>query len=97
MHNHRDIVNYLTAEGLEMMSHPSYSRDLVPYNFSLNDYTKSRLGDHTNQESIAQGVYKILNNISTKEFKKTFDKLLKRMDMRINQNDDNIEHLIKFN
>jgi hypothetical protein len=51
------------------MSHPSYSPDLAPCDFWLNDYIKSKLSDHTNEESLTQEVYGIVNNISVKDFR----------------------------
>ncbi|CAF1413611.1 unnamed protein product, partial [Rotaria sp. Silwood1] len=51
---HRDVVNYLTEEGIEIMPHPPHSPDLAPCDFWLNDYIKRNLGDHTNEESLAQ-------------------------------------------
>jgi hypothetical protein len=60
-----------------------------------HDYIKSRLSDHTNEESLTQEVYEIVNNIPVKEFKKTFDKLLERIELCVNNNGDYFEHLIK--
>jgi hypothetical protein len=53
------------------------------------------LTDQANEESLAQEVYKIVKNIPEKEFKKTFDKLLERMELCINNRGDFFEHLIK--
>ncbi len=82
-------------EGIEITPHPSYSPDLSPCDFWLNDYIKSKLSDHTNEESLTQEVYDIVNNIQVREFKKTFGKLLERMELCVNNNGDYFEHLIK--
>jgi hypothetical protein len=49
-----------------MMPHPSYS----PCDFWLNDYIKSKLSDHTNEESLTQEIDEIVNNTPVKEFKR---------------------------
>ena len=36
-HAHRDVVDYLTEEGIEIIPHPPYSPDLAPCDFWLND------------------------------------------------------------
>jgi c-di-AMP phosphodiesterase-like protein len=66
------------------MPHPPYSPDLAPCDFWLNDYIKNNLTDQPNEESLAQVVSKIVKNIPEKEFKKTFEKLLERMELCIN-------------
>jgi hypothetical protein len=53
------------------------------------------LADHTNEDSLAQEVSTIMKNIPINEFKKTFDKLLERMELCIENNGDYFEHLIK--
>jgi hypothetical protein len=73
-HNHRDLANYLTEESIEIMTDPPYSPDLAAHDFRLNDYIKSNLVDHTNEESLAEKVSKIVKNIPEKEFNKTFDR-----------------------
>lgn len=52
-HTHRDVVNYLEEEDIEIISH---SPDLSPCDFWLNDYIKGKLNDHTNEESLAHEV-----------------------------------------
>lgn len=49
-HPRRDVVNYLTEEGIEMIPHLPYSPGLAPCDFRLNDYIKSKLVDHTNED-----------------------------------------------
>ena len=94
-HTHRDVVDYLTEEGIEIIPHPPYSPDLAPCDFWLNDYIKNKLTDHTNEESLAQEVSTVMRNIPMNEFKKTFDKLLERMELCVEHNGDYFEHLIK--
>ena len=94
-HIHRDVVKYLTDEGIEVILDSLYSPDLAPYDFWLNDYNKSELCDHPNEQSLAHEVSTIVNNISTNEYEKTFDKLLKRMELCIENNGDYFEYLIK--
>ena len=77
------------------MPHPPYSPDLAPCDYWLNDYIKNRLTDQPDEKSLARAVSKIVKNISEEEFKKTFDKLLERMELCINNHGDYFEHLIK--
>ncbi len=77
------------------MPHPPYSPDLAPCDFWLNDYIKSNLTDQPNEESLVQEVHKVMKNIPEKEFKKTFDKLLERMQLCIDNNGGYFEHLLK--
>jgi hypothetical protein len=94
-HAHRDVVNYLTHEGIEMIPYSPYSPDLAPCDFWLDDYIKSNLFDHRNEESLAQEMSAVVRNTPINEFKKTFDKLLERVELCIGNNDDYFEHLIK--
>jgi len=94
-HIHSDVINYLTEEGIIIMSHPPYSPDLVPRDYWLNDYIKRNLIDQPNEKSLARAVSKVVKNIPEEEYKKTFDKLLERMELCINNHGDYFEHLIK--
>ena len=55
---------------------------------------KRNLTDQANEKSLARAITKIVKNIP-EEFKKTFDKLLERMELCINNHGDYFEHLIK--
>ena len=94
-HTHSNVINYLTEEGIHIMPHPPYSPDLAPCDYWLNDYIKRNLTDQTNEKSLARAVSKVVKNIPEEEFKKTFDKLLERMELCINNHGDYFEHLIK--
>ncbi|CAF3844937.1 unnamed protein product [Rotaria sp. Silwood1] len=60
-HTHRDVVKYLTEEGIEIIPHPPHSPDLAPCDSWLNDYIKRNLADHTKEESLAQEELRIRN------------------------------------
>jgi len=94
-HTHSDVIDFLTEERVEIMPHPPYSPDLAPCDFWLNDYIKRKLTDQPNEESLTQEVYKVMKNIPEKEFKKTFDKLLERMELCISNKGGYFEHLMK--
>jgi histone-lysine N-methyltransferase SETMAR len=94
-HVHSDVINYLTEEGINIMPHPPYSPDLAPCDYWLNDYIKCRLIDQEDGKSLAHAVCKMVKNIPEEEFKKTFEKLLERMELCINNHGDYFEHLIK--
>jgi histone-lysine N-methyltransferase SETMAR len=94
-HRHSEVISYLTEEGINIMPHPPYSPDLAPCDYWLNDYIKSRLTDQPDEKSLARAVSKIVKNIPEEQFKKTFDKLLERMELCINNHGDYFEHLVK--
>jgi histone-lysine N-methyltransferase SETMAR len=77
------------------MPHPPYSPDLAPCDYWLNDYIENRLTDQPDEKSLARVVSNIVKNISEEEFKKTFHKLLERMELCINNHVDYFEHLMK--
>ena len=93
-HRHSDVINYLKKQGINIMPHASYSPDLAPCDYWLNDYIKRNLTDQPNEKSLTRAVSKILKNIPKKEFKKTFDKLLERMELCVNNHGDYFEHLM---
>ncbi|CAF3373006.1 unnamed protein product [Rotaria socialis] len=94
-HRHSDVINYLTGEGINIIPHPPYSPDLAPCDYWLNDYIKQNLTDQPDEKSLTHAVSKLIKNIPEEEFKKTFDKLLERMELCINNHGDYFEHLIK--
>ncbi|CAF3785706.1 unnamed protein product [Rotaria socialis] len=94
-HRHSDVINYLTQEGINIIPHPPYSRDLAPCDYWLNDYIKQNLTDQPDEKSLAHAVSKLIKNIPEEEFKKPFDKLLERMELCINNHGNYFEHLIK--
>jgi hypothetical protein len=63
--------------------------DLAPSDFWLFDRIKSHLGEHLSAQSLVTDITRILASIDKKEFQKTFDKWLERMDLCI-KNDLNI-------
>ena len=57
LHTHSDVINYLTEEGIIIMSsHRPYSRDLAPYDYWLNDDIKRNLTDQPDEKSLARAV-----------------------------------------
>lgn len=93
-HDAKDVENFLAGEGINLMPHPPYSPDLSPCDYWLNDYIKRNLPDQTNESSLFQAVSKIVFSIPEKEYKKTFDKLIERMELCIKHNGEYFEHLI---
>ena len=53
---HSDVINYLTEEGIIIMSHPSYSPDLSSCDYWLNDDIKRNLTDQPDEKSLARAV-----------------------------------------
>ncbi len=71
-HAHSDVINYLIEEGINILSHPPYSPDLVPCDYWLNDYIKSNLTDQPVEKSLVRAVSKVVKNIPEEELKKKF-------------------------
>lgn len=93
-HDNPEVLAYLKDEGLQLMPHPPYSPDLAPCDFWLNDYIKRNLPDQKDEKSLFKAVTKVLENIPEKEYRKTFEKLLERMQMCIDNDGDYFEHLM---
>ena len=55
-HTHSNVINYLTEEGIIIMSHPSYSSDLALCDYWLNDYIKRNLTDQSDEKSLTRAV-----------------------------------------
>jgi len=94
-HMTKDVLNFLKENGVGLMPHPAYSPDLAPCDFWLFDYIKRHITDQTDESSLFKAVSKIVLNIPEKEFKKTSDMLLERMQLCIDNEDGYFEHLIK--
>ncbi len=71
-HAHSDVINYLTEEGINILSHPPYSPDLAPCDYWLNDYIKSNLTDQPVEKLLVRAVSKVVKNIPEEELKKKF-------------------------
>ena len=56
---------------------------------------KHNLIDRPNEKSLAHAVSKVVKNIPEEEYRKTFEKLLRRMELCVNNREDYFEHLIK--
>ena len=94
-HIRSDVINYLTGEGVNIMVHPAYSSNVASRDYWLNNYMKHNLIDQPNEKSSAHAVSKVVKNIPEEEYRKTFEKLLGRMELCINNCGDYFEHLIK--
>lgn len=90
-----EVKTFLKEEGINVMPHPPYSPDLSPCDFWLFDYIKRNLEDQTDEDSLFKAVTKIVKNISEKEYKKTFDRLVERMQLCIDNKGEYFEHLLK--
>ena len=94
-HIHSDVINYINRQDMVIMDHPPYSPDLAPSDFWLFNNIKERLSNHTNIESLSSEITKIVTAIPQKEYLKTFEKWIERMDCCIKNKGDYFEHLIK--
>jgi len=94
-HDAQKVQDYLKEEGINLMPHPPYSPDLSPSDYWLNDYIKRNLEDQTDAKSLHRAVSKIVFSIPEKEYKKTFERLIERMRLCIENNGNYFEHLIQ--
>ena len=91
-HIHSDVINYLTEEDMNIMSHSPYLSDLASCNYWLNDYIKHNLIDEVNEKSLARNGIQGGEKYSRRRI---FDKLLERIELCINDYGDYFEHSIK--
>ena len=94
-HVTKEVISFLSEQGISIIKHPPYSPDLAPCDFWLFDLIKNRLDTHTSVESQKSAITKILKNISKNEYKKTFEKWIERMQLCIDNDGSYFEHLIK--
>jgi hypothetical protein len=72
---------------------PIYPTRLTsPCDFWLNDYIKRNLDDHEDANSLRLAVTKLMKEIPKEEYRKTFKKLVERMQLCIDNNGDYFEH-----
>jgi histone-lysine N-methyltransferase SETMAR len=93
-HDNPEVFSYLKDEGLAVIPHPPYSPDLAPCDFWLNDYIKRNLDDHEDAKSLRLAVTKLMREIPKEEYRKTFQKLLERMQLCIDNQGEYFEHLL---
>lgn len=93
-HNNKDVFAYLKDQGFNLLPHPPYSPDLAPCDYWLNDYIKRNLTDEEDEKSLLKAVTKLVEEIPREEYKKTFEKLLVRMELCIENKGEYFEHLM---
>ena len=94
-HVTKNVKNFLQEKEISLLPHPPYSPDLAPCDFWLFDYIKRNLSDQADDDSLFKAVSKFVLKIPHKEFKKTFDVLLERMQLCIDNKGEYFEHLVK--
>ena len=77
------------------MRHPSYSPDFAPCDFWLFDYIKARLVTCSDAQSLSNAITRIVGDIDKKEWNKTFDKWVERMELCIKEEGRYFEHLME--
>ena len=85
---------FLAKHSITVLPHPPYSPDLAPCDFWLKDYIKRNLDDHEDIKSHRLAVTRLLREIPEEECRKTFEKLLERMQFCIDNNGEYFEHLM---
>ena len=94
-HMHTDVVNYLESEGIKIIRQPANSPDLAPCDFWLFDLIKQNFSNHDSSQSLHRAITKIIHSIHKKDYIKTLDKSLERMQLCINNQGNYFEHLMK--
>ena len=94
-HMYKHVVNYLESEGIKIIGQPANSPELAPCDFWLFDLVKQNLSDDDSSQSLHRAITKIIHSIDKKDYIKTFDKWLERMQLSINNQGNYFEHLMK--
>jgi [histone H3]-lysine36 N-dimethyltransferase SETMAR len=94
-HASKRTNNFIEDQGVKLVNHPPYSPDLAPCDFWLFDYLKRNLDSYEDEITLTKAVTKLLTDITEKEYRKTFEKWIERMELCIKNNGDYFEHLIK--
>ena len=94
-HVHKDVKSFIKEEQMVSMEHPPYSPDLAPCDFWLFDYIKQRLVDATGPEDLRKQITKIVDSIDIKEWERTFEKWLERMERCLKHKGHYFEHIYK--
>lgn len=87
--------NFIEEHGVKLVNHPPYSPDLAPCDFWLFDYLKRNLDSYEDEEELTRAITKLLKETPEKEYRKTFEKWLERMELCIKNDGDYFEHLMK--
>jgi histone-lysine N-methyltransferase SETMAR len=95
VHDNQEVKDYLRQKHIILMPHPPYSPDLSPCDYWLNDYIKRNLKDQPNANALFKAVSEFVFSIPEKEYKKTFERLIERMELCINNNGNYFEHLVE--
>ncbi|KAL4477949.1 hypothetical protein ABPG72_013357 [Tetrahymena utriculariae] len=93
-HVHKRVKEYLQNEGYTVMKQPPYSPDLAPADFWLFDFIKRKLKNHSTQESLFDDIENILNQITKRDWSRTFQKWQDRMNLCIQNKGEYFEHLL---
>ena len=94
-HIHFNVRKFIESNGVIEIDHPPYSPDLAPCDYWLFDYIKQRLGDENDANSLLRSITKIVNSIPHKEWIKTFNKYIERLEKCVEVEGDYFEHLMK--
>lgn len=89
------MSSYLESEGLTIISHPPNSSDLSPCDLWLLDLIKLNLSDQNDSRSLHDAIAEFMYSLVEEEYRKTFDKLMERMQLCVDNQVDYFEHLIK--
>lgn len=87
--------SFIEEQGVTEIDHPPYSPDLAPCDYWLFDYIKQHLEDVTSSETLVTAITAIMKKIDKKEYFKTFQKYVERLEYCILVEGDYFEHLLK--
>ena len=94
-HIHYNVRNFIESNGVIEIDHPPYSPDLAPCDYWLFDYIKQHLGDQQDEKSLIKSITKIVKEILHKEWIKTFNKYIERLEKCVDVEGSYFEHLMK--
>lgn len=94
-HVSQNTCSFIQDQGVTEIDHPPYSPDLAPSDYWLFDFIKQRLEDVSSSEMLVKAITAIMKKIDKKEYFKTFEKYIERLEYCISVEGDYFEHLLK--
>ncbi|CAF2167209.1 unnamed protein product [Rotaria magnacalcarata] len=94
-HVHKAVCDYLESEDITIVPHPPNSPDLAACDFWLFDFVKQNIDEQNDAESLNDAITTFMYSIDPEQYRKTFDKWVERMQLRVDNNGEYFEHLMK--
>jgi hypothetical protein len=92
-HTARETLGFLKSHRMKRAPHPAFSTDLAPSDFYLFGKIKTALmgSEFEREQSLLDGVLRVINPISREELEYVFEDWLSRLDQSVQRDGDHIE------